>query len=484
MSVTISGTNGITSNSTVIPSNEVLVTLDDVQTLTNKTLGATAFTGNITSSGNPSLNIGTGALTAGSGSFVTTPSTWLSTHIPIEIGNGGALIGRTDGNGTFIATNLYRATDGNWKFKATGGASYIQLGQNVFIFGGTTGNLGDIYSQPIMATFSSTGLSVTGSLSATTDLLLQRSSGSSLMKVARFVGSTTNPLTSAATGDKLAIGNAGGTDLLFVTNDTTQATLDASGNLGLGVTPSAWGGTYKAIDLAGYGSAGGSASAAFVTSNMYHDGVDWVWKANAVASLYYQNSGGHYWYRANAGTGRIGASLVQLMTLDASGNLTVNGVNALFSLAIGGGNGLQVKDTGNTSGAYFMTFLNATSNQIGSITRVTTTNAVAFNTSSDERLKDDMGVVSSTDVIDATVVHDFAWKSNGEVDRGVFAQEAQKVNPRAVVVGSDEISESGDLVKPWGVDYSKYIPDLIVYCQQLKIKNDALEARLAALENK
>jgi hypothetical protein len=54
----------------------------------------------------------------------------------------------------------------------------------------------------------------------TTDLLLQRSSGSTFQKVARFVNSSTNPLTSAAKGDIVAIGNPGGTSTYLVANDT------------------------------------------------------------------------------------------------------------------------------------------------------------------------------------------------------------------------------------------------------------------------
>jgi hypothetical protein len=119
MSVTISGTNGITSNSTVIPNNEVLVTLDDTQTLTNKTLGATAFTGNITSSGNPSLNLGTGALTAGSATFGSTANTTISS------------------NGAFLATGIggYVAVQGTGNPTAGAGLEFNGGAADSFIQG-------------------------------------------------------------------------------------------------------------------------------------------------------------------------------------------------------------------------------------------------------------------------------------------------------------------------------------------------------------
>jgi hypothetical protein len=70
------------------------------------------------------------------------------------------------------------------------------------------------------------------------------------------------------------------------------------------------------------------------------------------------------------------------------------------------------------------------------------------------------------------------------VDRGVFAQEAYLVKPTAVGVGEDSLTESGSLAVPWCVDYSKYIPDIIVHAQQLKKRVEELEARLTALESK
>jgi hypothetical protein len=104
--------------------------------------------------------------------------------------------------------------------------------------------------------------------------------------------------------------------------------------------------------------------------------------------------------------------------------------------------------------------------QIGSVTQSGTT-GVLYNTTSDQRLKKDLGIATTTDVISRTVIHDFEWP-DGAKDRGVFAQEAELVKPSAVTKGSDEINDNGDLIRPWGVDYSKYIPDIIVELQKLK----------------
>lgn len=110
-------------------------------------------------------------------------------------------------------------------------------------------------------------------------------------------------------------------------------------------------------------------------------------------------------------------------------------------------------------------FYNAAGSSVGNISCTST--ATAYNIASDERLKTDLGVVTSTDVIAKTVIHDFTWADNTK-GRGVFAQEAYTVKPDAVHVGSDKRNEHGHLIQPWGVDYSKYVPDLIVDLQALR----------------
>ena len=117
--------------------------------------------------------------------------------------------------------------------------------------------------------------------------------------------------------------------------------------------------------------------------------------------------------------------------------------------------------------------------------------ATTWGTSSDVRRKDDKGVATSTDVLKNSVVHNFNWKVDQQPDIGVFAQEAYLVKPTAVHVGGDDLDDQGRLASPWMVDYSKYVPDLIVGWQQhqseidtLKAQIESLTARIAALEAK
>lgn len=110
-----------------------------------------------------------------------------------------------------------------------------------------------------------------------------------------------------------------------------------------------------------------------------------------------------------------------------------------------------------------------------------TIGGVTYNTASDERLKIDKGVSVDSSVIDNTIIHDFEWKMDGSAGKGVFAQEAINVNPSAVSSSQiNDLNDNGLPTNPWGVDYSKYVPDLIVYCQQLKKEITELKSLITA----
>ena len=114
--------------------------------------------------------------------------------------------------------------------------------------------------------------------------------------------------------------------ITFTTSATTRATLDASGNLGLGVTPSAWRSTIKATQIGQSGSvySNTNANAVVVASNDYVDsaGAD-RYIATGYATLYQQVNGQHQFYNAASGTAGNAISFTQAMTLDANGNLCI-----------------------------------------------------------------------------------------------------------------------------------------------------------------
>ena len=161
--------------------------------------------------------------------------------------------------------------------------------------------------------------------------------------------------------------------------------------------------------------------------------------------------------------------------IDASGNLRHN---------YGADNSTAVELWSATAGAGVLNciiFYRNTSTAIGAISN--DGSVMTYGGTSDARLKRDRGVSTDVSVLQRTVIHDFDWLETGQSGRGVFAQEAYAVNPRAIVVGSDERNSGGELVMPWMADYSKYVPDLIVGWQQHDAIISQLAARIAALES-
>ena len=341
----------------------------------------------------------------------------------------------------------------------------------------------------------SSGFSGTGALGGANNVYL--TSTSSDLAIGTTTSNAIHFVVNSGATDALTISSAGAISLPGGTANgvaylngskvlTTGSGLVFDGNnLGLGVTPSAWTST-KAIQI-GQGAAvygGATQNGAYISSNTYY-GSGWTYIGTGYATKYEQNesnTGAHKWWIAASGTAGNTIPFTQAMTLDNSGNLLV-GVTSVLSGFNASGSIVNSADrtasygvilnTTNTSGtSYFVGF--GRGNSVCGYIATTATNLTLYSTTSDQRLKTDLGTVTSTDVIANTVIHDFTWKSDGSQARGVFAQEAAKVLPAAVKVGDDgeEVSDT------WAVDYSKYVPDIIVELQSLRAEIAALKSQL------
>lgn len=119
---------------------------------------------------------------------------------------------------------------------------------------------------------------------------------------------------------------------------------------------------------------------------------------------------------------------------------------------------------------------------IGSISQVGTT-GVAYNATSDYRLKDDLGpIVDPLGRILALRPIRFAWKADGTEQDGFFAHEVSPVAPYAVTgekdaVFSDDPTDPGQIV-PQQLDNSKLIPLLVAAVQALTGEVAELRSRL------
>jgi hypothetical protein len=166
------------------------------------------------------------------------------------------------------------------------------------------------------------------------------------------------------------------------------------------------------------------------------------------------------------------------MRIDSSGNFLMGGtsnanvnVNGGFYVNPNSLNTFTVTShlSGASSGSPYAYFYYANTD-IGSITQSGTT-GVLYNTTSDQRLKENIqDAESASALIDSLQVRQFDWKSDNSHQRyGFIAQEL-------VVVAPEAVHQPNDPEEMMAVDYSKLVPMLVKEIQSLR-------ARVAALES-
>jgi hypothetical protein len=129
-----------------------------------------------------------------------------------------------------------------------------------------------------------------------------------------------------------------------------------NGNLGLGVTPSAWASGYKAFEFGNSSTKTGAlfsngVNDTWFVSNAYFNGTNWIYKATGNATGVEQAVGAHKWYYAASGTAGDAITFTQAMTLDASGNLGVGTTSPYSTLSVSGSITLQ-KNASNVIQSY------------------------------------------------------------------------------------------------------------------------------------
>jgi len=200
----------------------------------------------------------------------------------------------------------------------------------------------------------------------------------------------------------------------------------------------------------------------------------------------------------------------------------------------GAGGGHDITNSSDTSGTSFINFKKANGTTIGSITRNALTDAVLYNSTSDESTKTSIAEVNHATVrrlVGTAIIYDYVYRTGNQSAIGVIAQRLDAANPLFVALGivspgttpanfdytayqarkdrtmdrrlrneaalkiKDEAvletnpeavletNPEDSLPDPrlWTVNYLGFIPLLIDYAQQETVRLDSFERRLTAL---
>jgi hypothetical protein len=285
---------------------------------------------------------------------------------------------------------------------------------------------------------------------------------------------TGNTILGDASTDTLNVGNGG-------------LVKDASGNVGIGVVPSAWS-LIKALELSS-GVYLGSYTASstpnlYLGANNYFNGTNFIYSGSYAATRYEQTAGVHSWFNAASGTAGNAVTFSERMRIDSSGNLlvgTTSGAQHVFVKSNASGYATSVVNTSGTSpyglqinlsgvtggaGAGFLVcqdngnrfIIGGTgavySAALGTGTVYSNGGSLTNTNPSDERLKDNIANLSwgLQDILQLRPVS-YTWKNNPTnqgTQYGFIAQEVQSVMPE--LVREFETKEGDETVTRYGLE--------------------------------
>ena len=321
------------------------------------------------------------------------------------------------------------------------------------------------------------------------------------------MASSINASTSGAGGVITTADNTG--ILNLQTAGTNAVTVDASQRVGIGTTSPNCNFQVNGVVRAatdndkGVFSLGESAGAYSVNVGLWRGG------ANSAVSIStgivttggnFLNLGGYDGIAFTTGAANIG-SQTERMRIDSSGKLimasvadgTLGTIQAGITANTGSTNAI-IAVAANSNGAYpfgargestnqgLVGFFNSSNSVIGSVTK--SGNNVAYNTSSDYRLKEN--IVPMTGALNKVAQLKpvtYTWKEDGSSGQGFIAHELQEVISDAVFGEKDAVDAKGN-PKYQGVDTSFLVATLTAAIQEQQTIINDLKARVTALEAK
>ena len=297
------------------------------------------------------------------------------------------------------------------------------------------------------------------------------------------------------------------------TNGSERMRIDSSGNLGIGVTPSAWYSSTKVLQV-GIGSMYSTTTTqnTFFSSNEYLDSsANPKYIISDYATRYQQYSGQHRWFTAPSGTAGNAITFTEQMRLNSSGNLLVGtatpsaklmvvadignviagrGTNPNFDSVVG----FFGADRNTTNGSYTFIDCYCYGTSTYRFRVLDSGNCQNVNNSygalSDQKLKENIVDASpKLDDLCKVKVRNYNLIGDELKQIGVIAQELEEIFPGMVdetpdyeeVTTTDEDGNektervaTGTTTK--SVKYSVFVPMLVKAIQELTQRIEALEA--------
>ena len=146
-------------------------------------------------------------------------------------------------------------------------------------------------------------------------------------------------------------------------------------------------------------------------------------------------------------------------------------------------NGMVINDSGSAVSVAYSYFSRGAVLK-GSITYNSGSNLVAYNTSSDYRLKENIiDLPNALQTVSNLKPRQFDWKETGNTTTGFIAHELAEVLPHAVTGEKDAVDADGN-PKYQGVDTSFLVATLTKAIQEQQAIINELKTRIEALESK
>jgi len=215
-----------------------------------------------------------------------------------------------------------------------------------------TGNVtvtGTVTAPNIIGTTLVSGVTVTGTTANFTSGNFSNISGGThtITSGVFAAGTAANPSISFTSDPNTGIYSPGADQVAISTNGSGRLFVDASGNIGIGVTPSTWNSSTKSFEISTVGGVVGDAFTTKLATNcFYNTSGNWIYRTSAGASRYEVERGAHTWYNAASGTAGNTITFTQAMTLDSSGRLGLGTSSPGELLDVAG----IIRQTGNTAG--------------------------------------------------------------------------------------------------------------------------------------